>query len=92
MGIDEQIAVDEPQPGPATAKGPVNCTALGGVNTPSGPPVKVLLGTDGTQTIPAGNTGAGVVHLTGCVYYKSVNFGKTGPSSNPGNSGHTGAS
>jgi hypothetical protein len=74
MGIDEQILVST-QPGAATVSGPVSCTALGGVNTPAGPPVKVLLGKDGTQVIPAGNTGAGTVHLSGCQYYKTVTPG-----------------
>jgi hypothetical protein len=74
MGIDEQILVSA-QPGAATVSGPVSCTPLGGVNTPAGPPVKVLLGKDGTQVIPAGNTGAGTVHLSGCEYFKSVTPG-----------------
>jgi hypothetical protein len=81
MGIDEQIMVDV-QPGAATVGGPVSCSPLGGANTPAGPPVRVLLGKDGTGVIPSGNTGAGTVHLNGCVYYKSV--GQNG-------SGNTGA-
>jgi hypothetical protein len=71
MGIDEQILVST-QPGAATVSGPVACTPLGGVNTPAGPPVKVLLGKDGTQVIPSGNTGAGTVHLSSCLYFKTV--------------------
>jgi hypothetical protein len=71
MGIDEQISV-QTAPGAATVSGPVSCTPLGGANTPSGPPVKVLLGANGTQVIPSGNTGAGTVHLSSCVYYKTV--------------------
>jgi hypothetical protein len=71
MGIDEQIMV-QTAPGAATVSGPVSCTPLGGANTPAGPPVKVLLGTNGTQVIPSGNTGAGTVHLKSCVYYKTV--------------------
>ena len=50
----------------------------GGWNTPAGPPVKVLLGKDGTQVIASGNTGAGTVHLSSCVYYKSVTRGGAG--------------
>jgi hypothetical protein len=83
MGIDEQIAVGY-GPGAPAVSGPVSCTPLGGANTPAGPPVKVLLGTDGTQVIPAGNTGAGTAHLTSCVYYKSVPYhgsGNTGSAS-----------
>jgi hypothetical protein len=77
MGIDEQIMV-RTQPGAATVSGPVDCTPLGGVNTPAGPLVRVLLGKDGTQIIPSGNTGAGTVHLSSCVYYKSVSQSGSG--------------
>jgi hypothetical protein len=69
MGIDEQILIST-LPGPATVKGAVSCTALGGVNTPPGPQVKVLMEPGGTQVIPSGNTGAGTGHL-GCVYFKT---------------------
>jgi hypothetical protein len=89
MGIDEQIGIGAPLArGAASARGPLNCTPLGGANKPPGPPVKVLLGTDGTQVIPSGNTGAGTVHLSSCVYFKSVTPGGSG---NTGNSGNTGA-
>jgi hypothetical protein len=71
MGIDEQIMVGYAS-GAAAVSGPVTCTPLGGANTPAGPPVRVLLGTDGTQVVPSSNTGAGTVHLGSCVYYKSV--------------------
>jgi hypothetical protein len=92
MGIDEQIMIGT-KPGPAAAGGPVSCTPLAGVNTPAGPPVKVLLGTNGTQVIPAGNTGAGTVHLSSCVYYKSVRFPAAGNDSpSLGNSGTAGNS
>jgi hypothetical protein len=77
MGIDEQIMVGT-QPGAATVSGPANCTPLGGANTPAGPLVKVLLGKDGTGVIPSGNTGAGTVHLSSCVYYKSVTHSGSG--------------
>jgi hypothetical protein len=77
MGIDEQIMVAT-QPGAATTDGAVSCTALGGANTPAGPRVNVLLGQGGTGVIPSGNTGAGIVHLSGCVYYKSVTRGGSG--------------
>jgi hypothetical protein len=92
MGIDEQILINT-QPGPAPVSGPVNCIpwndtsktlrlASPGSLTPTGPPVKVLLGTNGTQVVPAGTTGAGTVHLSRCWYYKSVTqsgSGNTGP-------------
>jgi hypothetical protein len=92
MGIDEQIMVST-QPGAATVRGPVSCTPWG-KTTPPGPPVKVLLGTNGTQVIPAGITGAGTVHLSGCVYYKGVTqfgSGNTGKSVTKSGSGNTGA-
>lgn len=84
MGIDEQIMPDY-QPGTAPASGPVTCTPLRGANTPAGPPVRVLLGTDGTQVIPSGTTGASrTVHISSCVYYKT-------PTPGGGNTGNTGA-
>jgi hypothetical protein len=83
MGIDEQIAVGY-KPGAAAVSGPVDCTPLSGANTPAGPPVRVLFRTDGTRVIPSGNTGAGTVHLSLCVYYKSVRFNGSG------NTGSTG--
>lgn len=84
MGIDEQIMPDY-QPGTAPASGPVTCTPLRGANTPAGPPVRVLLGTDGTQVIPSCPTGASrTVHISSCVYYKT-------PTPGGGNTGNTGA-
>jgi hypothetical protein len=84
MGIDEQIGPDY-RPGTAPASGPVTCTPLGGVNRPAGPPVRVLLGTNGTQVIPSGTTGAGsTVHISSCVYYKT-------PTPGGDNTGDTGA-
>jgi hypothetical protein len=84
MGLDEVVGIVSMAPGPAPVSGPVDCKALGGVNTPPGPPVKVLLGTDGTQVIPAGITGAGTVHLGGCIYFKTPTTNNTGNTGNPG--------
>jgi hypothetical protein len=59
-------------PGPATVTGPVRCiptadTAVAGDPKPTGPTVEILLGKDGTSTLPATNTGgASTVHLNGC--------------------------
>jgi hypothetical protein len=83
MGIDELIGLgpDSFKPGPATVSGPVSCTAMGGANTPPGPPVQVLLGTDGTQVIPANTTGGGgTVHLVSCTYFKTPTTDNTGVS------------
>jgi hypothetical protein len=92
MGIDEPIGIEAPLAlGPATVS-PVSCTPLGGAATPSGPPVSVLFGTDGTGTIPAGNSGAGTVHLSGCEYYKSAAFdGLAGIPRGSDGTGNTGA-
>jgi hypothetical protein len=69
MGIDEQINA-EYQPGTAASSRPVTCAPMRGVTTPTGPPIKVLLGTDGTQAVPSGTTGAGTtLHIGSCVYY-----------------------
>ena len=93
MGIHEAIDGIQTAPGAATSSGPVSCTPGSGAaeaapgggyrpapGTPSGPPVKVLLGTDGTDVIPAGTTGAGTVHLVSCIYYNApVGAGNSGP-------------
>ena len=78
MGIHEQVTIYMAS-GPAPVSGPVTCTPAPGV---SGPPVKVLVGTNGTQVINSGNTGAGTWHLAACHL-----TGDTGP----GNAGNTGA-
>jgi hypothetical protein len=111
MGIDEWFE-DEIAPGAATVAGPVDCTipnaaqarsirdathrsASGLTTTPA---VKLLLGTNGTSTVPAGNTGAGPWHLVGCYLYAgsfpgtgNTGTGNTG-NTGTGNTGHTGDS
>src|SRR5215831_6669461 len=62
MGIHEQISIDMAS-GPAPVSGPMDCKPALGV---SGPPVKVLVGTNGTEVIAGGNTGAGSWHLGSC--------------------------
>jgi hypothetical protein len=79
--------------GPATTEGPVNCTPTPdpyapGDASPTGPTVTILLGSDGTGTIPSGDTGAGTVHLSGCQTYVSYPHSNTG-SGNSGNSGNS---
>jgi hypothetical protein len=78
---DETILVNE-APGPATVKGPINCTPVTGLDAGAKTSVMVLLGKDGTGMIPSGNTGAGIVHLTTCLLYNDA-----GPS-NTGNTGN----
>jgi hypothetical protein len=74
MGIHEQITIYMAS-GPAPVSGPVACTPAPGV---SGPPVKVLVGTNGTQVIGSGNTGAGTWHLRACSLTGDSGSGNTG--------------
>jgi hypothetical protein len=74
MGIHEQITIYMAS-GPAPVSGPVACTPAPGV---SGPPVKVLVGTNGTQVIGSGNTGAGTWHLGACSLTGDSGSGNTG--------------
>jgi hypothetical protein len=77
IGTHEQITIFMAT-GAASASGAVTCTSAPGV---SGPPVKVLVGTNGTEVIDSGNTGAGTWHLGRCVATSdsgSANSGNTG--------------
>jgi hypothetical protein len=84
MGIDERLEIFM-APGPAAVSGPVTCTPAPGANV-SGPPLKVLVGPDGTEVISpgqtGGNTGVGTWHLDHCVVWADTGSG---------NSGNTGA-
>jgi hypothetical protein len=98
MGIDEWFE-DSIAPGAAPVSGPVNCTiptaaeaqqlrdathqSSSGLTTT--PAVKLLLGTDGTSTVPAGQTGAGPWHLVDCYLYAGA-FPGTGNTGNTGGS------
>ena len=72
MGTHEQIGIAMAS-GPATVSGPVTCTPPPGASNPSGAPVKVLVGTNGTEVISpgesAGNTAEGTFHLVSCGVY-----------------------
>jgi hypothetical protein len=76
--------------GPASVKGPVTCAP--GVSNMQGPPVKVLLGADGTQVIVPGttgdNTGVGTWHVNACKVFPTADMGKGGTGT--GNAGSTG--
>jgi hypothetical protein len=76
MGIQEKVAVF-PKPGAATASGPVPCAPVDGA--PKQPQVQVLLGTNGTEVIAGGNTGAGTWHLGSCVVFPTSDKGNSGP-------------
>jgi hypothetical protein len=69
MGILEQVTIYMAS-GAAAVSGPVTCTPAPGANLP-GPPLKVLVGKDGTEVIRPGqtgdNTGVGTWHLDHCV-------------------------
>ena len=86
MGIHEQVAIYIAT-GPAAVSGPVDCTPAPGANL-SGPPLKVLVGNDGTEVIgpgqTAGNTGEGTYHLDRCVVTGDTGSGNTGNTGNPG--------
>ncbi len=81
MGIHEQVTIYMAS-GAAAASGPVTCTPAPSASSPSGPQVQVLVGTDGTQVIPsgqtAGNTGVGTWHLDQCVVTGDTGSGDTG--------------
>ncbi|MGH3205737.1 MAG: hypothetical protein ACRDP5_27335 [Streptosporangiaceae bacterium] len=74
MGIHEQVTIDMAS-GAAAVSGPVTCTPAPGV---SGPPVRVLVGTNGTEVLESGNTGAGTWHLAACQVTGDTGSGNTG--------------
>ncbi len=87
MGIHEQVTIYM-APGPAAVNGAVNCTPGPGAGLPR-PPVKVLVGTDGTEVIGASqsgdNTGEGTFHLARCTVAPNTDTGPgTGNTGNPG--------
>jgi hypothetical protein len=86
MGIQEKVSVF-PKPGAATVSGPVTCAPVGGASKQ--PQVQVLLGTNGTEVIAGGNTGAGTWHLGSCVVFPTSDKGNSGPgnTSNGGGGG-----
>jgi hypothetical protein len=77
MRIHEQIMIDMTS-GAAAVSGPVTCTPAPGVSNLPGPPVKVLVGTNGTEVIGSGNTGAGTWHLAACHLTGDTGSGNTG--------------
>ena len=84
MGTNEGITIYMAK-GPAPAAGPVTCSAATGPAAPSGPTVKVLTGTNGTETIKpgesGGNTAEGTFHLDHCVVSNASYTGNTGAGS-----------
>ncbi|HEY3729434.1 MAG TPA: hypothetical protein VGL51_19815 [Solirubrobacteraceae bacterium] len=80
MGIHEQVTIYM-APGAAAVGGPVTCTRAPGASV-SGPPLKVLVGQDGTEAIRSGqtadNTGEGTFHLDHCVVTGDTGSGITG--------------
>jgi hypothetical protein len=80
MGIHENVGI-QMAPGAATVSGPVTCTPNPGV---SGRTVKVLVGSNGTEVIAAGqsagNTAEGSFHLVSCSTSGGAGSGNTGNS------------
>ncbi|MFZ0972513.1 MAG: hypothetical protein WAN22_09825 [Solirubrobacteraceae bacterium] len=72
LGTHEQIGIAMAT-GPAPTSGPVTCKPAPGASSTSGPPVKVLVGANGTEVISqggsAGNTAEGTFHLASCGVY-----------------------
>ena len=87
MGVDEQISIYMAS-GAAALGGAVNCTPAPGVSNLPGPPVKVLVGTENTEVISAGqtagNTGEGTWHLASCQVSGDTGSGNTGSVGNTG--------
>jgi hypothetical protein len=82
MGTGEQISIRMAS-GPASVSGEVSCSPSDA--SVSGPPVKVLVGTDGTEVNGSGNTGVGASHLAACtIYSASANAGNSGSNVKPG--------
>jgi hypothetical protein len=75
MGFQLKVAVF-PKPGAATVSGPIPCKPVDGA--PKQPQVQVLLGTNGSEVIAGGNTGAGTWHLDSCVVFPTNDKGNTG--------------
>jgi hypothetical protein len=87
MGTHEQITIYM-APGAAAVSGAVTCTPGPGAGLPR-TPVKVLVGTDGTEVISsgqsAGNTAEGTFHLARCTVAPDTDTGPgTGNTGNPG--------
>lgn len=84
MGIAEQVTISMAS-GPATATGPVTCMPAPGAS-PTGPAIKVLVGTNGTQVkSPAasgasGTSGVGTWHLAHCVVTGDTGSASSGTS------------
>src|ERR1039457_3627980 len=87
MGIHEQITIYMAA-GTAAVSGPVACTPAPGVSNLPGPPVKVLVGKDGTEVIApgtrAGNTGVGTWHVAVCNLTGDTGSGNTRHTGNTG--------
>jgi len=89
MGTHEQIGI-QMGTGPAPVPGPVTCKPAPGV---SGPTVRVLNGTNGTEVIKPGesgdNTAEGTFHLVSCgVYPENTSLNTLrGYTGNTGNTG-----
>lgn len=81
MGLHETVTIDMAR-GAASQTGPVSCTQGPGATAP----VKILVGTNGTEPIAAGqsagNTAEGTFHLDHCVVSGANGSGSTGNTGN----------
>ncbi|HTX00084.1 MAG TPA: hypothetical protein VMD59_14975 [Acidimicrobiales bacterium] len=86
MGIHEQVVIDVAS-GPATVSGPVTCAPAAGASV-VGPPLQVLLGSDGTEVISpsqaSGATGVGTYHLDHCTVTSDAGSGRSGTTGGTG--------
>ena len=86
MGIGERVAIVMAA-GPAAVSGPVSCTPAPGAQR-SGPQLKVLVGSDGTEAIApgetGGNSGVGTWHLDRCLVTGVSGPGTSGTSGGAG--------
>ena len=81
MGTHEQISIDIGHRRVGLVSGPVICRPVMGASSPSGPPVKVLVGQNGTEVIGSGqsggNTAEGSFHLDRCLVTSDTGSGNT---------------
>jgi hypothetical protein len=83
LGTHEQVTIYMAS-GAASVSGPVTCGRATGADSPSGPQVKVLVGSNGTEVIgqgqSAGNTAEGSFHMDHCVVTSDTASGNSGNS------------
>jgi hypothetical protein len=84
MGMQETLGVGINR-GPATVPGPITCS------TDQAQQVELLLGSDGTDIVPAGVRGAGPWHLVECSISPGKQIDQIGPGNGGSSTGNTGS-